>query len=200
MDKVLEPLEQAAEFLKRHPNLDGSRLLKKEATALVKALDKYNDKAQELELSLTPDYAETAALIASEGKSLVTPDFVREFTRKQCSTILDFNKINKKERDALLLLTAQNGKLQALRKQLDPTKKYRERFQRLLSESDEVIKLTIFAMKARDFQEIVKAAGLDAPRTKSGTVSTGKGAKEIVLKQILREKKSDELMERLSNE
>jgi hypothetical protein len=200
MDKILEPLTRASDFLRRYPNLDGSRVLNKEAAALVKALNKYNDKAAELELSLTPYYAETAAILEADGKPLVTPDFIRGFTGKYCSKTLSVSKVNKKEREALLKLAARDGKLQILRTQLDPTRKYREMFQRLLSESEDVIKQKILSMKAADFQGIVKGVGLDAPQTKAGAVSTSKGSKEAVLKQIFHVKRSDELMEDLTND
>ncbi|HTY23014.1 MAG TPA: hypothetical protein VMC85_07780 [Desulfomonilaceae bacterium] len=200
MDTVLEPLNRAFTFLKRYPNLDGSKLLEKEARGLIKALIKYNDKAETVHLSLIPDYAETAGLLEAEGKSLVTPDFVAEFTRKHCSRILSFDRINKKERTTLLLLAAKDGKLKDLKKQLDPTRKYREVFQNLLSEPAEVIRKKVVSMKSGDFQGMVKAVGLDAPRTRAGSISASKGAKENVIKQMLRDKKSDELMERLGNE
>jgi len=200
MGKVLEPLERASAFLRRNPNLEDSRLLQKEAAALVKALVNYNEKAGEIELSLTPDYAETASLLDSDGKPLATPDFVRDFTQKHCSVTLSFPKVNKKERTALLLLAARDKKLKILRQQLDPSKKHREMFQRLLGESDQNIRQKILSMKAADFQGLIKAVGLDAPHTQSGAISTSRAAKEGAIKQILGAKRSDELMDSLSNE
>ena len=111
MDRILEPLERTFAFLKRNPNLDGSTLLKKEAITLVKALNKYNEKAEAVELSLTADYAEAAALLEGDGKSLVTAEFIRQFTSRHCTNTLSFNKANKKERTALLLQTATSMQL-----------------------------------------------------------------------------------------
>lgn len=200
MQEIREHLERAFRFLQRHPNLDGSKLLDKEALALTKALTKYNQKAGEVELSLKPAFAETAGIIEAEGKSLLTPAFVEEFTRKHCSRTLSFKKINKKERATLLLLAAQDEKLETLRKHLDPTKKHRESFQRLLGETEVVIRARVLAMKPGEFQGMVTAVGLDAPLTKSGSISTAKGAKEKVIKQVLRAKESDDLMESLRYE
>jgi len=200
MDKVREPLQRAHGFLERNPNLDGSRLLKKEATALVKALNRYNEKTKEVELSLTPDFAETAAILEGDGRRLVTPDFVRDFTGKHCSETLTFSKANKKERTALLLLAAQDGKLRILKKKIDPSRKYREMYQSLLNESETIVEQRILEMKAADFRGIVNSAGLDAPRIKSGAVSTSKASRKKVLKQILRDKTSEELMDGLSGE
>jgi hypothetical protein len=198
MDRILEPLERTFAFLKRNPNLDGSTLLKKEAITLVKALNKYNEKAEAVELSLTADYAEAAALLEGDGKSLVTAEFIRQFTSRHCTNTLSFNKANKKERTALLLLAARDKKLTILKKQIDPSKKYREMYQKLLSETEKVIEKQVVAMKAGDFRGIVNAAGLDAPRTRGGAVSTAKAARNKVLQQIIRSKQSDELMDNLA--
>jgi hypothetical protein len=197
MAGVFESLEKACDFLRQHPDLDGSTLLKKETNALVKALGKFNEKAEEVKLSLTADYAEAAALLEGDGKPLATPAFIREFTKKHCTTTLSFSRANKRERTALLLRAARDGKLSILKELIDPSKKFRQMYQALLSKPTADIKREILAMKPAVFRGIVNAAGLSAPRTKAGAVSTAKTARKKVLHQIIRSKQSDKLMDSL---
>jgi hypothetical protein len=194
MVKVLAALEQALKFIGRYPNLDGSHLLKKESASLASALEKYNSKAEEIELSFLPDYAETQSLIEGEAKKRVTADFIKKFTKKHCSTQLVFEKADKKARMALLLSASKDNKLHQLRQDLDQNQRYREMFQELGESSEGDIKVKILNMAAKDFTGLVVANGLDAIRTKGGAVSSSKLAREKVLKQILRDKMSDELI------
>ena len=200
MKKIRESLQETLEFLNRYPNLDGSTLLKKEADSLWKALQKYNERAEEVGLSLTADFAETSSLLEGDGKNIVTPDFIKTFTRKHCSKILSFDKANKKERSELLLLAAKEKKLPILKKMIDPSKMYREMYQDIIKESTRGIEQKLLSMKPKDFQGLVNAVGLDAPRTKTGGISTSKTVRKNVLKQILRDKESDELMDALSGD
>jgi hypothetical protein len=194
MVKVLAALERAVKFIGRHPNLDGSHLLKKESASLASALEKYNSKTQEIELSFIPGYAETQSLVEGEAKKRVTVDFIKKFTKKHCSTQLVFDKADKKARTALLVSAAKDNKLHQLQKDLDQNQKYRELFQELGELGEGNIKVKILSMAAKDFTSLVVANGLDAIRTKGGAVSCSKSAREKVLKQILRDKMSDELI------
>ena len=200
MAKIFEALNTAFDFLFRRPNLDGSTLLKKESETLGKALEKYNGKAGEIELSLMPDFAETAAIVEGDGKSLITADFIKDFTSRNCSSKLVVPKADKKARTALLMLAARENKLGLLKQQLDPIQKYRELFHTLMKQHEAAIKDKIYKMKPADFANLVKAAGLDAIKTSKGTVSTSKASRDKVLKQILRDKQSDELMTGLAQD
>lgn len=194
MTRLLEALSKAADFIERHPNLERSHLLKKESESLDKALEKYNQKSEEIGLSFAPNYAEAAALIEGDAKSRVTTAFIRDFTKKNCSSQLVLEKADKKARTALLMLAARDNKLEQLKTALDQKQKYRQIFQELLEATEREIKTRVMTIPAREFGSLVSAVGLDAPRTKSGSVSASKAAREKVLKQILRDKTSEELM------
>jgi hypothetical protein len=194
MIKILDALKKALDFINRHPKLEGSQLLNKESESLASALGKYNSKAEEIELSLAPNYTETAVLIEGEAKSRVSVSFIKEFTKKYCSFQLVFQKADKKARTALLMLAAREDKLKELQRNLDQNQKYREMFHKLIGGKQSDIRAEIMNMPAKDFGGLVTAVALDAPRIKSGAVSSSKTAREKVLKQILRDKMSDELM------
>jgi hypothetical protein len=200
MTMLLEALKRAADFVERHPKLERSHDLKKESESLGNALRKYNAKAEEMALSFTPNYAETSALLEGEAKSRVTVEFIKSFTQKNCSSPLVCAKSDKKARTALLILAARDGKLEQLKKALDQNQKYRERFQRLLEAAETEIKTKLIAMPAGDFKGLVTAVGLDALKTQSGAVSTSKASREKALKQILRDKASEELMSGLGGD
>jgi hypothetical protein len=194
MSKLFEELKAATDFIKRRPKLEGSHLLKKESDSLLKALEKYNAKAGELDLSFTPGYTETAALIEGDAKSRVTVQFIKDFTRSHCSTQLVFEKADKKARTALLTRATRDGKLQKLQQVLDQRQRFRDMYHELLELADTEIKTRLLAMPAKDFCGLVTTIGLDAPRLKNSAVSASKASREKVLKQILRDKTSEELM------
>ncbi len=194
MVRLSEALRKATDFIERRPNLEGSHLLKRESESLSKALEKYNRKAEEIDLSLAPYYAETAALIEGDSKNRVTTKFIRDFTKKNCSTPLVFERADKKARLALLILAAREGKLEQLRGALDQKEKYRERYHELLKSTPNEITVELMAMPAGDFSALVNAVGFDAPRTTKGAISTARDARKKVLKQILRDKTSEDLM------
>ncbi len=200
METLLIMLQRTAQFLRRRPNLDGSILLRREARHLLRALKAYVEKAEEVELSLSADYAETAALIEGEGREFVTPEFVREFTRTHCTETLSFDRVNKKERTELLRLAARNDKLQALKRHLDPKEQYRELFRRLICLPDDDIEAAVMSMASGDFRGLAAASGLNVPRTETGTLSASKTARNKVLGQILGEKRSNELMDQLESD
>ncbi len=193
MGKIRNGLSNALAFLDRQPALEGSNLLKKESTSLANALEKYNAKTEEVELSLSPNFTEVAALVEGEAKSRVTTSFIKDFTNRHCSTKLVFQKSGKPARIALLLLAAREGRLDQLRQALDRSEKYREMYHHLMETKEDNIRAKILGMPATDFKGIVTAIGLDAPRIQSG-VSSSATARKQVLKQMLRDKKTDELM------
>jgi hypothetical protein len=92
------------------------------------------------------------------------------------------------------MLEAREDKLKELQRNLDQNQKYRKMFHNLIGGKQSDIRAEIMNMPAKDFGGLVTAVALDAPRTKSGAVSSSKTAREKVLKQILRDKMSDELM------
>lgn len=185
MPKIAKEVQAVMEFFERRPSLDGSNLLKKESAALQKALNNLLAKAGEIELSLQPGYAETENLVEGTGKPLCNKDFMREFSHKHLSKNLNPSKADKKARQELLKLAAQDGKLDELRKALDPQKKYRDMLQDLMKRDDAAVKKRVMSMKPVDFRGIVTANGFEAPETKSGAISTAKSARAKVLKQIL---------------
>ena len=170
----------------------GQTLLKKESTSLANALEKYNAKTEEVELSLSPNFTEVAALVEGEAKSRVTTSFIKDFTNRHCSTKLVFQKSGKPARIALLLLAAR-GKTGPTSSRPFRSEKYREMYHHLMETKEDNIRAKILGMPATDFKGIVTAIGLDAPRIQSG-VSSSATARKQVLKQMLRDKKTDELM------
>ena len=170
-------IKRITDFMERQPNLDSSILLRSETQALCDAAKAYLAKAEEIELTLKPGYAETAALMEGDGKSIATVDFIRGFSKRYCSETLDPKRADKSARKALLLLAAEDSKLDELRNKLDPEKKYRELLQKLLESDDKTIKDRILSMKPADFKALVTANGLDAHRTSSGEVSSAKASR-----------------------
>lgn len=200
MARLTDALKKAEQFLTRHPSLEASTLLKKESATLIAALDKYSSKAEEIELSLTADFVVTADLVHGEAKNRVTKDFIRDFTKSHCSAPLVVVKADKKARTALLVLAAKDNKLPKLQELLDQSQRYREMLHQLLEKRESDIRQTILSMPSQDFGALVRAAGLDAPKTGTGAVSSSRKAREIVLKQVLRDKVSDQLMIRLGRD
>lgn len=200
MATVSDQIKRVTDFLKRQPNLDGSMLLKKESDALAKAAGKYAEKAENIELSLKPEYAETLALIEGDGKNIATTRFIKEFSATCCSRTLEFEKADKKARKELVDLAARENKLSKLKKALDPERKYREQIKELMKLDETTIASRILAMTAQTFKGLVEAVGLEATRTSSGAISTSKANKNKVLKQILHMKRSDEYLAGLDDD
>jgi hypothetical protein len=194
MTRIRESVAQVMEFLKRQPDLDGSTLLKTEAAALEKAMQKYLQKAVEIELTLKPEYAETLALIEGDGKPLATKDFIKKFSSENCSVTLGPAKADKKARKELMLLAAKDNKLAKLKKALDPSRKYRELIKDLLELTEHEIAKRISSLKPAEFKGLVEANGLEVARTKSGTISTSASNKTKAVKQILHIKRSDQYL------
>lgn len=194
MTRVIEPVKRVMDFLRRQPDLDGSALLKTESAILVKAVDKYLQKAEEIELTLKPEYAETLALIERDGKSLATKDFIRKFSSENCSVTLTTAKTEKKARKELVLLAARDNKLAKLKKALDPSRKFRELMKQLLELTEQEIAARVSALKPAEFRGLVEANGLEASRTRGGTISTSAVSKTRVVKQILHIKRSDQYL------
>ena len=170
-------IKRITEFMERQPNLDSSILLKTEVQALCDAAEAYLVRAEEVELTLMPGYAETAALMEGDGRSIATVDFIRNFSKRYCTKILHPKRADKKARRSLLLLAAKDAKLEELRNQLDPDRKYRELAQRLLELDSKTIEKKILSMKSADFRALVTANGLDAHRTSSGQISCAKASR-----------------------
>lgn len=194
MVKVIDSVARVMGFLKRQPDLDGSALLKNESTALAKALEKYIHKAEEIELTLKPEYAETLALIEADGKSVATKDFIKKFSGENCSVMLSPAKIDKKARKELVLLAARDNKLGKLKKALDPSRKFRELIKELLQLTENEVTARVAALKPAEFKGLVEANGLEASRTGTGTISTSAASKTRVVKQILHIKNSDQYL------
>jgi hypothetical protein len=191
MSTVIAHVKSVLDFLKRQPDLDGSHLLKKESAALLKAVEKYLSRAEEIELSLCPDYLEAQALLEGEGKTLATVSFIKAFSRKHCSRSLAPVKADKKARSDLLLLAAADKRLSELKTALDPSKEFRDLMATLLKMGNGAITEQVLAMPAARFRCLVDANGLDAGRTAGGSVSTSKAARQKVVEQILHIKASD---------
>lgn len=191
MTRVIESVDRVRDFLKRQPDLESSTLLKTETADLVKALEKYLQKAEEIESTLKPGYAETLALIEGDGKSIATKEFIRKFSSENCSHTINPAKTDKKVRKELVLLAAKDNKLSKLKKALDPSRKYRELIKDLLHLTEHEITKRVSALKPAEFKGIVEANGLEATRTKTGTISTSAANKAKVVKQILHIKQSD---------
>jgi len=194
MTKVTGFVARVMGFLKRQPDLDGSALLRTESAALAKALEKYIHKAEEIELTLKPEYAETLALIEGDGRSLATKDFIKKFSADNCSVLLSPAKTDKKARKELVLLAARENKLGKLKKALDPSRKYRELIKELLQLTEQQIAKRISRLKPAEFKGLVETNGLEASRTGSGAISTSAANKTKVVKQILHIKKSDQYL------
>jgi hypothetical protein len=170
-------IKRIADFMERQPNLDSSILLRSEVQALCDAAEAYLTRAEEIELTLMPDYAETAALMEGDGRNIATVDFIRNFSKCHCTKMLNPKRADKKARRSLLLLAAKDGKLKELRTQLDPDKKFRDLLQKLLELDSKAIEKKILGMKPADFRAMVTANGLDAHRTNSGEISCAKASR-----------------------
>jgi hypothetical protein len=192
-------LAQAIEFLKRHPELDGALLLRKESTPLAKSLEKYLRQALDIELTLKPEYAATIVLVEGEGKTVATAEFIKKFTAKNCSRTLKPAKADRKARKELVMQAAQDDKLTQLRKALDPKRKYRDLMAELIRTSEDSIRSQVIAMAPVAFRNLVEANGLAVQRTSAGAVSTAKVNREKVVKQIVHIKQSDHYLAGLSN-
>jgi hypothetical protein len=194
MANTMEALRRALDFLDRYPHLEGSNLLKTESERLATALEKYNSKAEGVELSLKPDFSEVAALIEGRAKRLLTASFIKDFAKKYCSTVLTVSRADKRARTDLLMLAAKEQKLQELRDVLDDSRKYRHMLHRLMDEKANEIQAKILNMPAEEFKALVEANGLDVIRTGTGKVSTKADSRKKTLKHILRDKTADDLM------
>lgn len=191
---ILESVGEVTSFIKRRPELQRSKLLEKETRDLEKALAGYLAKAQEIEITLSPEYSEALALMNGDGKSLVTGDFMAKFCAENCGGSWAPTKRGKDGKKEFLLLVAKKNKLGKLKKALDPGKKYRELLAEMLLLTEKEIQQRISTIKADAFRGLVETNGFEAARTGRGAISTARENKTKVATQIIHMKKSDQCL------
>jgi hypothetical protein len=197
MRNLSSSVDEVKAFLERQPNLESSYDLRRESKALINALDRFLAKAAEVEITLSSGYVQTAALMEGEARHLATRDFILSFSQRHCSRPVRAKRSDRKTRKALLIQTAKDGKLDALRKALQPKNEFADLLNDLLELSDEDISNRLFSMKTKDLGSLAKANGLEIMKTKTGRISGAKRSRQAVIRQILEIKRSDESLDSL---
>jgi hypothetical protein len=197
MRDLSSSVEEVKAFLERQPGLQSSYDLRRESKALMLAIERFLDKAWELELTLSSGYAETAALMEGDCKSLASREFITSFSKNHCTKTLRPKRSDKRTRKALLIQAARDKKLKALRDALQPKKKYLEMFHDLLDLSDLDIEKRILSMKTTEMGAMARANGLEIMKTKTGRISGARRSRDLLIRQILEIKRSDESLDSL---
>lgn len=125
-----EKLENVSDLLARHSVIEKKPSLSRSITALNRALDDLLTRAEPEMLRDTREYAELSALVGlPENRGVVTNDW---YTAHAASVGLKYARINRREREEVLLELVKTKKADAVITELKTTPQ--QRAQNLLSE------------------------------------------------------------------
>ncbi len=191
MNNLVPQLSEAAEFLEKYPKLGTSSDLAAPLKSLETALGKFLAKAEDLRLEQLPAYAEVAALLEGDARSIADPKFMEKFCRTRLKVKFTVPRANRRSRAEFLKRVAREGLLLALKNELDPNKRGRDLFDQLRSLDATSIRNAVGAMTAKDLTLLADANGFTAPRTGSGLVSRNRKALDQLVSQIQQVKLSE---------
>jgi len=161
------------------------------AKSLGTSLNKFLAQAEDHELQYLPDYSEVAHLLETDGKSLASLEFMRNFIRIKLGQKFVAARADKATRLKFLKCVAKSGKLNDLKKELDPGKRYRDLFAKIVKLDLGILPTKLKELSSQDLTGLDEAIGFKAPRTGSGSVSKSRQSINHIVSQIQQIKLSE---------
>ena len=173
MDNIVQNLKEVIWFIDKNPKLAGTADLEALTERLDKALNNYLNKTRDIVITTMKGYPEAYALLEGDGKAIANKLFMHDFAKKYFNESFEPENANAKTRKMFLKLAAKNNKLSKLMTELDPNKKYREKFLELIKLDLKEIQSSIVGMKPTLRKNFLDANGIDYYKTPTGKFSTG---------------------------
>ncbi len=190
MSNLLIELEQAVEFLRKYPKLEGTDDLKSVSKKLSESLGKFLVKAEDMQLEQLPGFSEVSSLIEGDGKKIAKADFMNKFCRTHLRESLKATRADRATKRKFLRLVAKGNKLEELKKQLDPHQRFRDLFDELVRLDSDDLREKLSQLTPSDLTGLCKANGIKALMTATGMVSRRPKSLDQIVSQIEQVKRS----------
>jgi hypothetical protein len=184
MNSLLPQLNKATELLSKYPEMEMSSQLTAVVKSLENSLGKFLAKAEDHELQYLPGYSEVAYLLEGEARSVANLEFMRNFSKVKLGQKFAATKADKPTRLRFLKWVAKAGKLNELKNELDPGKKYRDLFYNIVKLDAETLPGKLKELSSKELTGLVDANGFKAPRGAKGIVSKSKQSINQIVSQI----------------